>query len=227
MTRDPRITTVGQVPAGLQPRRAAPAHQRAQGRDEPRRPPAGAARPRWPSSTSELRDRLKVKPGLTGLWQVEARDNPSFDAYRRLDLYYVENWSVVAGHDHHAGDGRARDRPPGGLRLQPSPDGRGRLRPDELTLARGGKGTFPPFGTHHRPVSGLRPHPTRCRATGRAGATRRRGDHRSRSPRAPPDSTPPEGRGGRQEARAAAGLRRERATQRSSSPMPSRIDTPK
>ena len=43
---------------------------------------------------AELRDRLKVKPGLTGLWQVEARDNPSFDAYRRLDLYYVENWSV-------------------------------------------------------------------------------------------------------------------------------------
>ena len=33
-------------------------------------------------------------PGITGLWQVEARDNPSFDAYRRLDLFYVENWTV-------------------------------------------------------------------------------------------------------------------------------------
>jgi exopolysaccharide biosynthesis polyprenyl glycosylphosphotransferase len=42
----------------------------------------------------ELRDRTKVKPGMTGLWQIEARDNPSFSAYRRLDLYYVENWSV-------------------------------------------------------------------------------------------------------------------------------------
>jgi exopolysaccharide biosynthesis polyprenyl glycosylphosphotransferase len=42
----------------------------------------------------ELRDRTRVKPGITGLWQVEARDNPSFAAYRRLDLYYVENWSV-------------------------------------------------------------------------------------------------------------------------------------
>ena len=42
----------------------------------------------------ELRDRTKVKPGITGLWQIEARDNPSFSAYRRLDLYYVENWSV-------------------------------------------------------------------------------------------------------------------------------------
>ncbi len=42
----------------------------------------------------ELQDRTRVKPGITGLWQVEARDNPSFAAYRRLDLYYVENWSV-------------------------------------------------------------------------------------------------------------------------------------
>jgi lipopolysaccharide/colanic/teichoic acid biosynthesis glycosyltransferase len=42
----------------------------------------------------ELRDRTRVKPGITGLWQIEARDNPSFTAYRRLDLYYVENWSV-------------------------------------------------------------------------------------------------------------------------------------
>lgn len=43
---------------------------------------------------SELRMRTSVLPGITGLWQVEARDNPSFDAYRRLDLFYVENWSV-------------------------------------------------------------------------------------------------------------------------------------
>ncbi|HLM29156.1 MAG TPA: sugar transferase [Acidimicrobiales bacterium] len=46
------------------------------------------------SFDEELRDRTKVKPGITGLWQIEARDNPSFSAYRRLDLYYVENWSV-------------------------------------------------------------------------------------------------------------------------------------
>jgi lipopolysaccharide/colanic/teichoic acid biosynthesis glycosyltransferase len=36
-----------------------------------------------------------VRPGITGLWQVEARDNPSFDAYQRLDLFYVENWSLA------------------------------------------------------------------------------------------------------------------------------------
>jgi exopolysaccharide biosynthesis polyprenyl glycosylphosphotransferase len=42
----------------------------------------------------ELTERTKVRPGVTGLWQVEARDNPSFAAYRRLDLYYVDNWSL-------------------------------------------------------------------------------------------------------------------------------------
>lgn len=44
---------------------------------------------------SDLRRRTHVPPGLTGLWQVEARDNPSFEAYQRLDLFYVENWSIA------------------------------------------------------------------------------------------------------------------------------------
>jgi len=38
--------------------------------------------------------RLTMKPGLTGLWQIEARDNPAFNAYRRLDLFYVDNWTL-------------------------------------------------------------------------------------------------------------------------------------
>jgi lipopolysaccharide/colanic/teichoic acid biosynthesis glycosyltransferase len=42
----------------------------------------------------ELQSRFDVTPGITGLWQVEARDNPSFHVYRRYDLFYVENWSV-------------------------------------------------------------------------------------------------------------------------------------
>jgi exopolysaccharide biosynthesis polyprenyl glycosylphosphotransferase len=42
----------------------------------------------------EFLRRHDVKPGITGLWQVEARDNPSFHAYRRLDLVYVDNWSI-------------------------------------------------------------------------------------------------------------------------------------
>ena len=44
---------------------------------------------------AELHARHLVRPGITGLWQVEARDNPAFDAYRRLDLHYVENWSLT------------------------------------------------------------------------------------------------------------------------------------
>jgi exopolysaccharide biosynthesis polyprenyl glycosylphosphotransferase len=42
----------------------------------------------------DLVERALVPPGITGLWQVEARDNPSFRAYRRLDLFYVDNWSI-------------------------------------------------------------------------------------------------------------------------------------
>ena len=45
---------------------------------------------------AELNARHRVRPGITGLWQVEARDNPSFEAYLRLDLFYVENWSLAA-----------------------------------------------------------------------------------------------------------------------------------
>jgi exopolysaccharide biosynthesis polyprenyl glycosylphosphotransferase len=43
---------------------------------------------------AELNARHQVRPGITGLWQVEARDNPSFEAYVRLDLFYVQNWSL-------------------------------------------------------------------------------------------------------------------------------------
>lgn len=42
----------------------------------------------------ELLGRHRVQPGITGLWQVEARDKPDFEIYRRLDLFYVENWSI-------------------------------------------------------------------------------------------------------------------------------------
>lgn len=42
----------------------------------------------------EHQRRTNMRPGITGLWQTEARDNPSFSAYRRLDLLYVDNWSL-------------------------------------------------------------------------------------------------------------------------------------
>jgi len=41
------------------------------------------------------RRRLIVQPGMTGLWQVSGRSNLSWEDSIRLDLYYVENWSVT------------------------------------------------------------------------------------------------------------------------------------
>jgi exopolysaccharide biosynthesis polyprenyl glycosylphosphotransferase len=40
--------------------------------------------------------RLRVRPGMTGLWQVSGRSQLSFDEAIRLDLYYVDNWSMTA-----------------------------------------------------------------------------------------------------------------------------------
>lgn len=39
--------------------------------------------------------RFLVKPGITGLWQVSGRSNLSWEDSVRLDLYYVENWSLT------------------------------------------------------------------------------------------------------------------------------------
>ena len=39
--------------------------------------------------------RLLVRPGLTGLWQVSGRSSLSWEESIRLDLYYVENWSLM------------------------------------------------------------------------------------------------------------------------------------
>lgn len=38
--------------------------------------------------------RLDVKPGITSLWAVEARNDPSFERNIELDLFYIENWSI-------------------------------------------------------------------------------------------------------------------------------------
>lgn len=39
--------------------------------------------------------RLRVRPGMTGLWQVSGRSDLSWDEAVRLDLYYVDNWSML------------------------------------------------------------------------------------------------------------------------------------
>jgi exopolysaccharide biosynthesis polyprenyl glycosylphosphotransferase len=54
-----------------------------------------------PPLASEVREyklshlrRLDVTPGVTGLWQVQGRQDPSFDSYISLDVTYIENWSI-------------------------------------------------------------------------------------------------------------------------------------
>ncbi|MEZ5245252.1 MAG: sugar transferase [Acidimicrobiales bacterium] len=44
----------------------------------------------------ELHNRLRVQPGITGMWQVMGRSEGDHDSkYAQLDLYYVDNWSLV------------------------------------------------------------------------------------------------------------------------------------
>ncbi|MCU1497099.1 MAG: putative UDP-galactose phosphate transferase (WeeH) (Modular protein) [Acidimicrobiales bacterium] len=56
-------------------------------------------RPALPHETEDwdalLAQRLRVKPGITGMWQVSGRSDTSFEDYTRLDLYYVDNWSLA------------------------------------------------------------------------------------------------------------------------------------
>ena len=55
------------------------------------RPPIASEVKRY--DLSHLR-RLDVLPGMTGLWQVQARQDPSFDSYISLDTAYIQNWSL-------------------------------------------------------------------------------------------------------------------------------------
>jgi len=56
-------------------------------------------RPALPVEVAEygdhMRRRLVVKPGITGLWQVSGRSDLAWDEAERLDLRYVENWSLA------------------------------------------------------------------------------------------------------------------------------------
>jgi len=56
-------------------------------------------RPPLPSEVEryapDMTRRLKVRPGMTGLWQVSGRSDLSAEESERLDLYYVDNWSMA------------------------------------------------------------------------------------------------------------------------------------
>jgi exopolysaccharide biosynthesis polyprenyl glycosylphosphotransferase len=55
-------------------------------------------RPPLPDEVAEYdvwhRRRLSMKPGITGLWQVEARHDPDFDRWVEHDLVYIDGWSI-------------------------------------------------------------------------------------------------------------------------------------
>jgi exopolysaccharide biosynthesis polyprenyl glycosylphosphotransferase len=55
-------------------------------------------RPPLPSEVAEYdiwhRRRLSMKPGITGLWQIEARHDPDFDRWVEHDLLYIDGWSI-------------------------------------------------------------------------------------------------------------------------------------
>ena len=94
LRHDPRVTKLGAHAAPVLARRAPPAVQRSHRIDV-----AGGA----PSSASgrgrEVRPRRRAQvpgqAGLTGLWQVSGRSNLSWEQSVRLDLRYVENWTLA------------------------------------------------------------------------------------------------------------------------------------
>jgi hypothetical protein len=78
--------------AEVQPREL-PDPERPSGRDEPDRPS-----PAPPYEVQQYKEwhkrRLEAHPGITGLWQVAGRNHLSFEEMVKLDLEYIENWSI-------------------------------------------------------------------------------------------------------------------------------------
>ena len=55
-------------------------------------------RPPLPSEVSQYKPwqyrRLSMKPGISGLWQVSGRNEIDFEKWMKLDLQYIDNWSL-------------------------------------------------------------------------------------------------------------------------------------
>jgi exopolysaccharide biosynthesis polyprenyl glycosylphosphotransferase len=92
ITRDPRVTRVGRFLRALSLDELPQLGNVLRGEMSLVGP-----RPALPREMQEwaphLHDRLRVKPGVTGMWQVSGRSDASFEEYVRLDLFYVDNWS--------------------------------------------------------------------------------------------------------------------------------------
>jgi lipopolysaccharide/colanic/teichoic acid biosynthesis glycosyltransferase len=56
-------------------------------------------RPPTPAEVTQYenwhRRRISIKPGITGMWQISGRNRiEDFDEIVRLDLYYIDKWSI-------------------------------------------------------------------------------------------------------------------------------------
>ncbi|HEY4629941.1 MAG TPA: sugar transferase, partial [Blastococcus sp.] len=94
MQRDPRVTPVGRVLRRLSLDELPQLFNVLGGTMSlvGPRPPLPREVERYDTS---IRRRLLVKPGLTGLWQISGRSDLSWEESVRLDLRYVENWSLT------------------------------------------------------------------------------------------------------------------------------------
>jgi exopolysaccharide biosynthesis polyprenyl glycosylphosphotransferase len=94
MAHDPRVTRVGQVLRRLSIDEIPQFWNVVRGEMSVvgPRPALASEMEKW---SPELIERLRVKPGITGSWQVSGRAASTFEQYQRLDLYYVHNWSLA------------------------------------------------------------------------------------------------------------------------------------
>ena len=93
MRDDPRVTPRRPLAAEVLDRRGPAVHQRVR-RGDVRRGASAAASVRDARVQDRHWRRLEVTPGMTGLWQVSGRSSLTFEEMVRLDLFYIENWSV-------------------------------------------------------------------------------------------------------------------------------------
>nr|WP_235892525.1 sugar transferase [Mycolicibacterium hodleri] len=94
MKEDPRITSVGRILRKFSIDEL-PQFFNVLGRDMSVVGPRPPLRREVDTYNDQVRRRLLVLPGITGLWQVSGRSDLSWDDAVRLDLSYVENWSIT------------------------------------------------------------------------------------------------------------------------------------